>query len=111
MLAAATRCQCFSASCLCCFTSIEKGLYVLTSRNSETRKLTMTNFSIAGLPVRRSVFTGRAFSTILCLAALLLFLAPFTFGQTTTTADTLGAVTDTSGGVVPGAKVTIKSVD
>ncbi len=53
----------------------------------------------------------RAFRSILFLSALMLFLAPFTFAQTTTTADTLGVVTDTSGAVVPGAKVTIKSLD
>lgn len=53
----------------------------------------------------------RAFRSIVCSSALMLFLAPFTFAQTTTTADTLGVVTDTSGLVVPGAKVTIKSLD
>ena len=53
----------------------------------------------------------RAFRSILFSSALLLFLAPFTFAQTTTTADTLGVVTDTSGAVVPGAKVSIKSLD
>jgi len=71
----------------------------------------MKNLSIVGLPVRRSASNGRVLNTILSLAALLLFLAPFTFAQTTTTADTLGVVTDTSGAVVPGAKVTIKSLD
>ena len=54
---------------------------------------------------------GALWRSALCLAALLLCLAPFTFAQTTTTADALGVVTDTSGGVVPGAKVTIKSLD
>src|SRR6202046_512106 len=53
----------------------------------------------------------RASRSILLLSALFLFLAPFTFAQTTTTADTLGVVTDTSGAVVPAAKVTIKSLD
>ena len=45
------------------------------------------------------------------LAALLLILAPFTFSQTSTTADAVGVVSDSSGAVVPGAKVTIKSLD
>jgi hypothetical protein len=45
------------------------------------------------------------------LAALLLILAPLTFSQTITTADAVGVVSDPSGAVVPGAKVTIKSLD
>lgn len=53
----------------------------------------------------------RALRSIVCSSALMLFLAPFTFAQTTTTADALGVVTDTTGGVVPNAKVTIKSLD
>ena len=44
------------------------------------------------------------------LAALLLLLAPYAFSQTITTADAVGVVSDPSGAVVPGAKVTIKSV-
>lgn len=47
--------------------------------------------------------------TVLCLTALLLFLAQFVFGQTITTADAVGVVSDTSGGVVPNAQVSIKS--
>ncbi len=45
------------------------------------------------------------------LAALLLFLAPYAFSQTITTADAVGVVNDPSGAVVPGAKVTIKSTE
>ena len=45
------------------------------------------------------------------LAALLLLMASFAYGQTITTADAVGVVTDTSGAVVPGATVTIKSTD
>jgi hypothetical protein len=44
------------------------------------------------------------------LGALLAVAAPFTFSQTITTADAVGVVSDTSGAVVPGATVTIKSV-
>jgi hypothetical protein len=44
------------------------------------------------------------------LAALLLVLSPLAFSQTITTADVVGVVSDTSGAVVPGAKVTIKSL-
>ena len=66
---------------------------------------------VAGLPIRRSTSNRRVLNTILSLAALLLFLAPFTFAQTSTTADTAGVVTDTSGAVVPGAKVNLKSLD
>lgn len=44
-------------------------------------------------------------------AALLLMLAPFTYSQTITTADAVGVVSDPSGAVVPGAKVTIKSTE
>jgi hypothetical protein len=53
----------------------------------------------------------RAFRSIVCSSVLMLFLAPFTFAQTSTTADALGVVTDSSGGVVPAATVTIKSLD
>jgi hypothetical protein len=45
------------------------------------------------------------------LAALLLVLAPLAFSQTITTADAVGVVSDPSGAIVPGAKVTIKSAD
>jgi len=49
--------------------------------------------------------------SVFCLAALLLVLAPFTFGQTITTADATGVISDSSGAVVPGAAVTLKSLD
>jgi hypothetical protein len=45
------------------------------------------------------------------LAALLLIVPPFAFSQTITTADAVGVVSDASGAVVPGAKVTIKSAE
>jgi hypothetical protein len=53
----------------------------------------------------------RIFRPTNILAALVLTLAPFTFSQTITTADSAGVVSDTSGAVVPGAKVTIKSLE
>jgi hypothetical protein len=45
----------------------------------------------------------------LFLAPVFLLTAPPAFSQTITTADAVGVVSDTSGAVVPGAKVTIKS--
>ena len=46
------------------------------------------------------------------IAAMALFLlTPFAFSQTTTTADVSGVIKDSTGAVVPGAKVTIKSLD
>jgi hypothetical protein len=45
------------------------------------------------------------------LVALLLTVAPLAFCQTLTTGDLSGVVADSSGAVVPGAVVTIKSVD
>jgi len=45
------------------------------------------------------------------LAALLLILAPFAFSQTITTADVVGVVSDSSGAVIPGAAITIKSLE
>ncbi len=45
------------------------------------------------------------------LAALLLTAAPLAFCQTLTTGDISGVVTDTSGALVPGATVTITSLD
>src|SRR5208283_3416894 len=80
--------------------------------NSHQGDLTMNYLKIADAPqARRSALTGSSLLSVFCLAALMLFLAPFTFGQTTTTADVTGVVTDTSGGVVPDAKVSIKSLD
>ncbi len=58
-----------------------------------------------------SSIAARALRSIVFSSALMLFLAPFTFAQTLTTGDTLGVVTDTTGAVVPDAKVTIKSLD
>src|SRR5260370_33695056 len=48
-----------------------------------------------------------ALSAVLCALAC---VSP-AFSQTTTTADAVGVVTDTSGAVVPGASVTLKSTD
>ncbi len=53
----------------------------------------------------------RIFRSVCTLAALLLILAPFTFSQTITTGDAVGVVSDATGAVVPGAKVTIKSLE
>ena len=47
----------------------------------------------------------------LVFAALLLVAAPLAFSQTITTGDVVGVVSDTTGAVVPGATVTLKSVD
>ena len=59
---------------------------------------------------KKSASDQTIFRFVLCLAALLLAV-PFTFGQTLTTGDALGVVSDTTGGVVPNAKVTIKSLE
>jgi len=48
---------------------------------------------------------------LLLAAALFAAVAAPLGAQTTTTGDAIGVVSDTSGGVVPGAKVTIKSLD
>src|SRR5579884_3059010 len=45
------------------------------------------------------------------LATFLVLLLPASLGQTITTADAVGVVTDTTGGVVPNATVSIKSLD
>jgi hypothetical protein len=52
----------------------------------------------------------RALWGALVFTAVLL-LTPLAFGQTGTTGDALGVITDTSGAVVPGATVTIQSSD
>jgi hypothetical protein len=52
-----------------------------------------------------------ALFAVLFLAPVFLLTAPPAFTQTITTADAVGVVSDTSGAVVPGAKVTIKSSD
>jgi hypothetical protein len=46
-----------------------------------------------------------------CLLSALPMLATATFGQTITTADVAGQITDSTGAVVPGAKVAIKSLE
>ena len=48
---------------------------------------------------------------IACFLGALPMLAPAAFSQTITTADAVGVVSDTSGAVVPGATVTIKSAE
>jgi len=53
--------------------------------------------------------TKRLFRSVCILAALLLVSAPFVFSQSITTADAVGVITDSSGAVVPGATVTIRS--
>jgi hypothetical protein len=55
--------------------------------------------------------TKRIFRSVCILAALLLVSSPFLFSQSITTADAVGVITDSSGAVVPGAKVTIKSAE
>lgn len=45
------------------------------------------------------------------LFAVLFILVPLAFSQTLTTGDIVGVITDTTGAVVPGATVTIKSVE
>ena len=50
-----------------------------------------------------------ALFAVLFLAPVLLLTTPPAFSQTITTADVVGVVSDTSGAVVPGAKVTVKS--
>jgi len=48
---------------------------------------------------------------LLVLLALLVLSAPLAFSQTMTTADAVGVVTDSTGAVVPGATVTLKSIE
>jgi hypothetical protein len=45
------------------------------------------------------------------VAALVLLALPMAFAQTITTGDVVGTVKDTTGAVVPGASVTLKSID
>jgi len=57
----------------------------------------------------RTAWNGKGVRASLLVATLVLFIAQFAVGQTLTTADAVGVVTDTTGAVVPGASVTIKS--
>ena len=50
------------------------------------------------------------FFAVLFLAVVFLATPP-AFSQTITTGDIVGVITDSSGAVVPGAKVTLKSID
>ena len=79
---------------------------LIHDRNGETK-----TGALRGVLASRPAFTKSTFQSFFCLAALSLFLAPFTFSQTITTADAVGVVSDTTGGVVPGATVTIKSLE
>src|SRR5215469_3170930 len=53
---------------------------------------------------------SRQLATVCSIGVILLF-APAAFSQTMTTGDIVGTVTDASGAVVPGAKVTIRFAD
>jgi len=56
--------------------------------------------------------SGLRYAATACLfAALMMLLAPAGFSQTMTTGDIVGTVTDASGAVVPGAKVTARYAD
>src|SRR5580700_2766021 len=56
--------------------------------------------------------SGVRYTVAACLfAALVILLAPAGFSQTMTTGDIVGTVTDASGAVVPGAKVTARYAD
>jgi len=63
-----------------------------------------------GTSVVKAVLASRLALAAIPLTATLLF-APFAFSQTTTTGDAVGVVKDTSGAIVPGATVTIKSTE
>jgi hypothetical protein len=54
---------------------------------------------------------NRIFRSVCILAALLVVSAPFMFSQSITTADAVGVITDTTGAIVPGATVTIRSAE
>ena len=53
--------------------------------------------------------TKRILRSVCILAALFVLAASFTFSQSITTGDAVGVITDSSGAVVPGATVTLKS--
>ncbi len=55
--------------------------------------------------------TTRILRSVCISAALFVISAPFIFSQTMTTADVVGTVKDSSGAVVPGAKVTLRLID
>ncbi len=55
--------------------------------------------------------TKSMFRSVCILAAILAIAAPFTFSQSITTGDAVGVITDSSGAVVPGATVTLRSSD
>jgi hypothetical protein len=55
--------------------------------------------------------TKRILRSVCILAALFVLATPFTFSQSITTADAVGVITDSSGAVVPGATVTLKSAE
>jgi hypothetical protein len=62
--------------------------------------------------MRDTRYTGRSYRAIVhFFSALVMLWAPAAFTQTITTADAVGIVTDTTGAIVPGAKVTIKSAE
>src|SRR5579863_8815832 len=71
---------------------------------------------VAGVSFQRGVYMrdtrriGRRLLAMACFLGLGM-LAPAAFSQTITTADAVGVVSDTSGAVVPGAQVTIKSLE
>jgi Carboxypeptidase regulatory-like domain len=57
----------------------------------------------------KSALTKSLFHSLCILTVILALAAPFTFSQSITTADAVGVITDSSGAVVPGATVTIRS--
>src|SRR5580692_7325562 len=60
-----------------------------------------------------SIETALHFTALMMLWAAAAFglMTPLAFSQTITTADVVGVVSDSSGAVVPGAKITIKSAE
>ena len=58
--------------------------------------------------MRGSLCLQRPRPALFCLPMLLLLAAPSAFSQTMTTGDIVGTVADSSGGIVPNAKVTAK---
>jgi hypothetical protein len=66
---------------------------------------------LRGAFARRNLLNKFTYRILGLFAALMFVLTPFTFAQTTTTGDILGVVSDSSGAVVPGAKITLKSTE